>query len=52
MMTASRVAISLAVWLGAAGAALAQDACVEPPVPARLDGTASADKMRAGLNIA
>jgi hypothetical protein len=49
MATPARVAISLALWLAGACAALAQEACVEPAMPARLDGSASADHMRAAL---
>ena len=43
-----RPAICLAILIGSAGAAQAQG-CAQPPVPAKLDGALSADRMRAAL---
>jgi hypothetical protein len=44
-----RGAIVFAILIGSAPAALAQGACIEPPVPAKPDATLSADQMRAAL---
>jgi hypothetical protein len=45
----ARIVLCLAIVIGGAGAALAQEACIEPVRPARLDSSASADRMRAAL---
>jgi hypothetical protein len=44
-----RCVIAFAILIGSASAAAAQGACTEPPVPAKLDSTPSADRMRAAL---
>ena len=44
-----RSVIAFAILIGSASASLAQDACVEPPVPAKLGGAPSADRMRGAL---
>ncbi|MES2472335.1 MAG: hypothetical protein V4601_05790 [Pseudomonadota bacterium] len=44
-----RSVIAFAILIGSVSAALAQDGCIEPPVPAKLDGAPSADRMRAAL---
>lgn len=45
----ARIVLCLAIAISCAGAASAQDVCMEPAMPARLDSGANADQMRAAL---
>ena len=44
-----RLVLAFAILAGSACASAAQEICVEPVVPAALDGQLSPDRMRAGL---